>query len=173
LEAFFAINWLNRLMVQWSILLKKATLILFLSSGLGANEELLRNYPVGLEIKWTIGNIKQGSNLRARQRRISELTGITWQAHHREVNHLLGFLWDFSDNINGFCYPNIVGVFFSDKLTMNDWGEISGTTGRNTKVTAMIKNGKEKMGSGWVIVLNSEDYYTKIQHFLHFDRLVK
>ncbi len=30
-------------------------------AGLGAKEELLRNYPVGLEIKGTIGNIKQGS----------------------------------------------------------------------------------------------------------------
>jgi hypothetical protein len=63
------------------------------SVGLGSSEEVLRNYPNGLEVKGTIGNIRQGANLRAGMRRIDDLTGITWQAHHREVNHLLGFLW--------------------------------------------------------------------------------
>lgn len=142
-------------------------------AGLSASEGLLRNYPVGLEIKGTIGNVKQGCNLRAGQRRIEALTGITWQAHHREVNYLLGFLWDFSEENNGFCFPNIVGVFFSDNLTVYDWGEISGTTGRNTKVTAMVKSGKEKMGRNWVIMLNDKAYYTKMKRFLHFDDLAK
>ena len=35
--------------------------------------------------------------------------------------------------------------FYSDQLLPSDWGEISGITGRNTKVTAMVKSGKEKM----------------------------
>ena len=34
-------------------------------AGASASEEQLRNYPEGLEVKCTIGNIKQGANLRA------------------------------------------------------------------------------------------------------------
>jgi hypothetical protein len=54
-----------------------------------ATEAKLRNYPRGLEIKCTVGNIENGANLRAGQKRVSKLVGITWQAHHREVNHLM------------------------------------------------------------------------------------
>lgn len=139
------------------------------SSGLGSSEEILRNYPQGMEVKGTIGNVKQGSNLRAGQKRISELSGITWQAHHREVNHLLGFVWDFAFEKNGFLFPKIIGVFYSDNLTPDDWGEISGTTGRNTKVSGMIKSGKEKMGNGWVVLLNQDDYKNKLSSFLYFN----
>ncbi len=46
-------------------------------SGLGSSEDVLRNYPIGMEIKGTIGNIKTGANLRAGEMRINELTGIT------------------------------------------------------------------------------------------------
>ncbi len=42
------------------------------------SEELLRNYPMGLEVKCTIGNTRQGANLRAGQPRIDCLEGITW-----------------------------------------------------------------------------------------------
>ena len=55
------------------------------------SEEQLRNYPDGLEIKCTVGNIKAGANLRAGQTRIKKMTGITWQAHHREVAELFYF----------------------------------------------------------------------------------
>ena len=60
-----------------------------------SSEERLRNYPEGIEIKTTIGNIKQGTALRAGERRVEYLTGITWQAHHREVTELMGLAWDF------------------------------------------------------------------------------
>src|SRR5258707_10997355 len=79
------------------------------TNGLNANEETLRNYPQGLEIKGTIGNVRKGANLRAGQKRITELTGITWQAHHREVKHLMGFIWDFNDEYKNFHFPIIVG----------------------------------------------------------------
>ena len=135
-------------------------------AGLNATEEELRNYPNGLEIKGTIGNVRKGANLRAGQKRIAELTGITWQAHHREVKHLMGFVWDFNDEYNGFHFPIIVGVFYFDELGVNDWGEISGTTGRNTKVSGMLKSGKEKMGKGWIVMLNDEDYLKKLKSYL-------
>ena len=54
-----------------------------------STEAQLRNYPRGLEIKTTVGNIVQGANLRAGQVRVGKLIGVTWQAHHREVKELL------------------------------------------------------------------------------------
>ena len=106
----------------------------------GAAESELRNYPHGLEIKTTIGNIKTGANLRAGEQRISVLSGLTWQAHHQEVRDLLGLTWDFMNPKSGFNFPAISGVFYGHGLVPEDWGAISGTTGRNTKVSGMKKS---------------------------------
>lgn len=140
-------------------------------SGINSTEEVLRNFPIGMEIKGTIGNLKNGANLRAGVTRIKELTGITWQAHHREVNHLLGIVWDFVNDIDGFNYPAITAVFFSDQLDSSDWGEISGTTGRNTKVTGMLKSGKEKMGQGVILLYDNEEHITKYSRLLNIPKL--
>ncbi len=140
--------------------------------GLGSSEAVLRNYPTGMEIKGTIGNLRNGAKLRAGENRIRELTAITWQAHHREVNHLLGIVWDFVNDVGGFNNPAITGVFFSDQLNPEDWGEISGTTGRNTKVTGMRSSGKTKMGQGAIILLDNELYiekYTRLLNIPSFD----
>lgn len=136
-------------------------------SGINSTEEILRNYPGGLEIKGTIGNLRTGANLRAGQMRINDLTGITWQAHHREVNHLMGIIWDFVNQIDGFNFPVITGVFFSNKLNLNDWGEISGTTGRNTKVTGMLRSGKQKMGKGMVLMYDNANYINRYSRLLY------
>jgi len=135
-------------------------------SAVNSTEEDLRNYPVGLEIKGTIGNLITGSNLRAGKTRIYDLRTITWQAHHREVNHLMGIVWDFVNHIDRFNYPAITGVFFSNELKPDDWGKISGTTGRNTKVTGMIDSGKHKMGQGWVLIYDNPNYIIKYSHIL-------
>jgi len=102
-----------------------------------ATEAELRNFKTGLEIKCTIGNIEQGANLRAGVKRINKLVGITWQAHHREVKELMGIIWDFVQEKEAFNFPGITGIFYANNLVTEDWGEISGTTGRNTKVTGM------------------------------------
>ena len=131
-------------------------------------EEQLRNYPNGLEIKCTVGNITTGANLRAGQIRIQNLTGITWQAHHREVSELLGLIWDFVDDDKTFNFPAITGAFYSDDLCEDNWGTISGTTGRNTKVTGMGTSGKIKMGNGWVAVIDKAEYVSAYTRFLKF-----
>lgn len=130
-----------------------------------ATEEQLRNYPTGIEVKCTVGNVYKGSNLSAGTSRLAELTGITWQAHHREVTQLLGMVWDFANASASFNYPAITGIFYSDALTEDDWGAVSGTTGRNTKVSGMLTSGKQKMGRGWVAVIDDGDYqatYAKV-----------
>lgn len=127
-------------------------------SASSASEAQLRNYPVGLEVKSTVGNIVKGANLRAGEMRIKHLTGITWQAHHREVRELMGLVWDFWNSKDGFNYPGITGIFYSSELDIDDWGAISGTTGRNTKVSGMLKSGKDKMGKGWIAILSLHGY---------------
>jgi len=138
------------------------------AAGATAAEAVLRKYPQGLEIKCTVGNIKTGANLRAGETRVNHLTGITWQAHHREVEELLGLIWDFVDDGHLFNYPAITAAFYSAELEEEDWGVISGTTGRNTKVTGMRTSGKAKMGNGWVTLVNDARYLDKYQRLLKF-----
>ncbi|OQX27882.1 MAG: hypothetical protein BWK80_03075 [Desulfobacteraceae bacterium IS3] len=129
----------------------------------------MRNYPEGLEIKCTVGNVEKGSDLETGQKRLSKLTSITWQAHHREVESLMGLVIDFAGSIKeGKLFPAIAGIFYSSELDMQDWGEISGTTGRNTKVTGMTASGKRKMGKGWVLILNDSGYINKYKKILYF-----
>jgi hypothetical protein len=135
------------------------------ASAAHAPEGTLR-YHCGLEIKSTIGNISQGANLRAGIRRVEHMVGITWQAHHRDVTSLMGLTWDFVQSQESFNYPGITGIFYSSSLIQADWGAISGTTGRNTKVSGMRASGREKMGAGWVLLWN-EDIYEAM-----FERLI-
>lgn len=139
------------------------------SSGRAATEAQLRNYPQGLEIKVTVGNVRIGSDLSPGSPRVNALTGITWQAHHREVESLLGLVIDFAGAPQkGKHFPIITGAFFTNELTLNDWGEISGTTGRNTKVTGMRASGKARMGQGWILILEEENHLTKYTNLLRF-----
>lgn len=133
-----------------------------------ATEAQLRNYPVGLEVKTTVGNVTQGSKLKKGQSRINYLTGLTWQAHHQEVEKLLGIVWDFlEDDKNPHSItPFISAVFYSNNLTLEDWGAISGTTGRNTKVSGMKSGGKKKMGGGWIVIYDDPKYVATYERFL-------
>jgi hypothetical protein len=133
-------------------------------SALKASEEELRNFPLGLEIKTTVGNVKTGAALKAGENRLDVLTGITWQAHHREVRELMGIIWDFNSSYNDFIFPMVTGVFFSPELILEDWGTISGTTGRNTKVCGMTATGRKKMKNGWIVI--HEKYAKKYNQLL-------
>ena len=135
-------------------------------SGLNSSEEKLRNYPLGLEIKGTIGNLKTGTRLFAGEPRIQHLSGITWQAHHRDGKLLLGFVWDFINKQNSFYFPAITAVYFTNNLTSEDWGAISGITGRNTKVTGMKKSGKMKMAAGNILIIDDDNYIRRYKELL-------
>jgi hypothetical protein len=121
-------------------------------SGRNSTETELRNYPYGIEIKATVGNVKTGVSLKHRQNRLQFLTGITWQAHHREMRELMGLIWDFDNLVKDFTFPITTGVFFSPNLILDEWGTISGTTGRNTKVCGMTSTGRVKMKEGWIVI---------------------
>ena len=135
-----------------------------------ASEAKLRHYPEGLEIKCTVGYVVKGSGLETGDQRIQNITSLTWQAHHREVKSLLGLVWDFIGyEHGGRRFPIITGAFFTNQLENDDWGIISGTTGRNTKVTAMRSSGRQKMGAGWLVILDSPEYLARYQNVLKFE----
>lgn len=134
-----------------------------------STEAELRNYPQGLEVKCTIGNLKTGCHLTAGTSRIANLASLTWQAHHREVGALLGLVWDFVQDDQIFYSPKISAAFYSNQLLISDWGEISGLTDRNTKVTAMLSSGKSKMGLGWLVLLDKPEYLQTYSRLLKFD----
>ena len=124
-----------------------------------ASEAKLRNFPTGLEIKSTVGSVQTGSKRQPSVARIGVLSSLTWQAHHREVTQLMGITWDYVDGTAATPAPPVVtGAFFCSKLTRNDWGEISGTTGRNTKVTGMRTSGRRKMSLGAVVTISRAEY---------------
>ena len=82
----------------------------------------------------------------------------------------VGLVLDFLGNTEGdFRYPVVSAVFYSGDLKFEDWGEISGTTGRNTKVTGMKSSAKQKMGSGWVSYLDNSDLILKYKRILGQD----
>ena len=136
-------------------------------SAAGSTEQQLRNYPQGLEIKCTVGNVAKGSNLQPGAVRLSKLTGITWQAHHREVTGFLGLVIDFAGSEREEKrFPMITAAFYSNELVIEDWGAISGTTGRNTKVTGLRSTGKGKLAAGWVISFLGDGYDEKYRKLL-------
>jgi hypothetical protein len=134
-------------------------------SAANATEVELRNYPVGLEIKGTCGGTPKGTLLKAGDERFPLLNGITWQAHHQQVNRLLGIVWDFTD-IASAGSPTVTAAFYSGDLTPGDWGSVAGTSGRNTKVCGMRASGKQKMAAGLVCVLNKDGYTSRYVRLL-------
>lgn len=98
--------------------------------------------------------------------RAGVITGYDWKAHHRETNNLIGLLWDF---VNGI--PEIVALFYSSQLTVDDWGNIVQPIeggGRTTSVSIITRGGVRKMAEGCLYckenpkVLNFIERYNNI-----------
>jgi len=113
----------------------------------------------GVEVKATCGSTPSAKIVPKPligEQRIDLLNKFDWKAHHRETNNLLAVLWDFIDGI-----PTITACFYSNELTINDWGKIVQPHeggGRTTSVSIMNSVGISKMCSGWIAVIDSEKY---------------
>lgn len=124
-----------------------------------ATEAELRNYPEGIEVKATLGGVPTGTKRRAGESRIDCLNSITWQAHHREVGSLMALAWDFvGGTATDRAKPQITAVFYTDQLTEDDWGAVSGLTNRSTKVTGLAKSGRQKLLAGTIAMLDDVRY---------------
>lgn len=83
----------------------------------------------GIEIKATCGSVPSASQKYIKpsigDKRINDLNGFDWKAHHRKTNNLLAVLWDFIDEV-----PTIVACFYSNQLEEDDWGKDCSTKRR-------------------------------------------
>lgn len=119
----------------------------------------------GIEVKATCGSTPPASKVAKPligEQRIRLLNSFDWKAHHRDTNHLLAILWDFID-----CNPTIVGCFFQNSLTQDDWGEIvqpKKDGGRTTSVSIMNSYGIKKMCTNWVAILDNPLYIEKLSN---------
>lgn len=119
----------------------------------------------GIEVKATCGSTPSASiapKPLLGEQRIQLLNKFDWKAHHRETNNLLAILWDF---VNGI--PTIVACFYSNSLTIDDWGRIvqpSSSGGRTTSVSIMNSKGIKKMCQGWIAILNDPIYLEKLSN---------
>lgn len=118
----------------------------------------------GVEVKATCGSTPSAKALTKKglakpaigERRIDLLTNYDWKAHHRETNHLLSILWDFAEG-----RPFIAAVFYSNRLTEDDWGRIVSPRaggGRTTSISIMNTGGRRKMYEGWVACVRDRRY---------------
>lgn len=118
----------------------------------------------GLEVKATCGSVPTPAILAKKNfekpdigdSRINFQIGYDWKSHHRETNHLIGIFWDFIDK-----KPTIIAIFYSDQLTVDNWGKIIQPKeggGRTTSVSIMTRLGVKKMYEGWIAVIDDPRY---------------
>lgn len=116
----------------------------------------------GIEVKATCGDLPTPRQCQKRgspkpgigDTRSSLVRSYTWKAHHRQTNNLVGLLWDFRERV-----PQIVAIFYSDKLEQSDWGAIVQPHeggGRTTSVSIMGKDGVCKMAKGCLFCADEE-----------------
>lgn len=106
----------------------------------------------GFEVKATCGDKGPRGSTLFYERRNS--TRLTWKAHHRQTNYLLGLHWDFIEN-----YPTIVAVYYADDLVTEDWGPVvtpKENGSRTTSVSTMRSSGIRKMRKCTVVQLVTE-----------------
>jgi len=125
-----------------------------------SDKSLWSPYPYGgIEVKATCGSTppaKQHRKLRLGEARIPSLRGLDWKSHHRNTNRLLGLYWDFVDGL-----PTVVGAFYRNDLSPNDWGKIVKPReggGNTTSVSVMKRRGVKNMGAGWLVLPKTKDY---------------
>lgn len=120
------------------------------------NKEVFSPYKFGgIEVKATCGGAKNGIKLLVGEQRFPNITTLGWKAHHSNVNHLLGVLWDFINQI-----PTIIACFYQDNLSPNDWREPYRPTGdsHGTNMVGMSTEGIHHLCSNWWVVIDEPMY---------------
>jgi hypothetical protein len=134
----------------------------------------------GIEIKATCGSVPNQKDCIKKfgitkpdmgELRINVMKSYDWKAHHRETNNLIGLLWDFENQV-----PQIVAVFFGNKLDENDWGTIVQPKeggGRTTSVSIMPRSSVKKLYNNWLAVKNDQRYVNFLNHYNNDNLIIK
>lgn len=74
---------------------------------------------------------------------------VSASSHHNQTSTVLVVQWVW----NTSNVPEVIGVFYTNKLTRTDWKLSRGKPGsKTTNAAALTKTGKEKLRSGWVVL---------------------
>lgn len=81
-----------------------------------------------------------------------KFVGVAASSHHNQTSTVLVVQWSFTkDNI-----PEIIGVFYTNELTPNDWRLTVGKPGsKTTNAATLTAAGKDKLRRGWVVLHKS------------------
>lgn len=123
------------------------------------NKEIFSPYQYGgIEVKATCGGVTK-QNLLVGEQRFPNVTSLGWKAHHSNVNHLLGVLWDFIEEV-----PTIVAVFYQDNLTAEDWRTPYRPSGdsHGTNMVGMSTSGIKHLCTNWWCVIDDELYINSL-----------
>lgn len=98
----------------------------------------------GIEIKCTVGNVRNASRFAVGAPRVSSVTGLTYWAHHAHACALLGAYYDFSADHNGS--PQLRAIFFF-RVVESDWNPVSvgHPDKKKTSNTSLNASGKRKL----------------------------
>lgn len=130
----------------------------FDQSGKFSTRENLAPFPFGgVEIKCTIGNIKNSSALNIGTSRVKSVTGINYWAHHAHVCNLLGVYYDYSDDHSGM--PQIMALMYTG-LDSTDWNTVSNgkPNSKKTSNTSLNSSGTSKLKQSLVLCKNKSIY---------------
>jgi len=77
-------------------------------------------------------------------------------SHHTQTSSPLVTAWNYFNEV-----PQIIGVFYTSRLTEEDWKKVSSSKNSNSKLTSnarLLSSGLEKIRMGWLILHNSLKY---------------
>jgi hypothetical protein len=108
----------------------------------------------GIEIKCSIGKLKNAGDKPVGVPRVELVNGITYWAHHAHGCNLLGAYYDYDDLKHGA--PQIRALFYTELLP-SDWHKVSvGDPGKKkTSNTSLNKSGLKKLYQS--LVMHHED----------------
>lgn len=78
-----------------------------------------------------------------------EFSKVSASSHHDQTTTVLVVQWSYSEDE----VPEIIGIFYTNKLTRDDWKLSMGRPGsKTTNAAAMTASGKDKLRKGWIIL---------------------
>lgn len=122
----------------------------------------------GVEIKCSIGKLKNASDREVGDSRVELVNGITYWAHHAHACDLLGVYYDYEVKHQGS--PQIRALFYT-KVLASDWHKVSigNPDKKKTSNTSLNKLGISKLYQS-LALYNDDPRYTRLLDRLRIAR---
>jgi len=114
----------------------------------------------GVELKSTCGGVEEPElSYPCDATRVGMLRSIRWVAHHDKNRCVIGLFWDYMAGV-----PQIVGVFYADRLVEGDYTRPGEIGERSTNSRSLLRAGLDKFR--YVCVLNDARYLDAVSRHL-------